>query len=98
PADIVRLETALPAALHRSRALAGDPAVAGLAGWRRQYVGIVRKGRHYLYGNFFPAQAGGSGEWRLEPVVVCDGGARFFGVEMDVKTGKITHLAFNGRV
>ncbi len=96
PVDIVRLETALPTALHRERKLQDDPGVNGLSGWRRQYVGIVRKGRHYLYGNFFPAGTGGADEWRLQPIIVCDGGARFFGVEMDAKTGKITHLAFNG--
>lgn len=62
---------------------------------RRQYVGLVRDGRRYIYGNFFPKDPGTT-EWLREPVLVCDGGADFFGVEYDVERGEFTHLAFNG--
>ena len=30
------------------------------------------------------------------PVVICDGGSAFFGVEYDVERGQITGMAFNG--
>ena len=97
--DITALEAALPAALaarHRS----SDPDWSRLdREWRRQYVGIVRGGRRFVYGNFFPrdvGEEGAPGRWRAEPVIVCDGGAAFFGVEYDVELHGITHLDFNG--
>jgi len=62
-------------------------------GWRRQYIGIVRNGRRYIYGNFFPKRD--DRLWRVEPVVYCDGGPKYFGVEYDVASRRIT-LAFNG--
>ena len=34
--------------------------------------------------------------WRREPVIVCDGGPSFFGVEYDVERGQFTHIAYNG--
>ena len=54
PADIAKLETALPAALPpvsnwRGKVLSNAP-----KGWLRQYVGFLRGGRRFIYGNFFP--------------------------------------------
>lgn len=93
-ADIAALEAALPAALaadpHHSTYLSRAP-----QGWRRQYVGIVRHGRRFIYGNFF-MRGLGDGTWQREPVIVCDGGTSFFGVDYDVETGRIVGLAFNG--
>ena len=97
PDDIAALERALPTAL----AAQGRPELAQAPqGWKRQYVGIVRSGRRYIYGNFFPedvTQASGDPErWRREPVIVCDGGPSFFGIEYDVDSGRFTHFGFNG--
>ena len=68
-------------------------------GWRRQYVGLVRGGRRFLYGNFYPRSADeyrqDPDQWRREPVMVCDGGPAFFGVEYDVESGRFTHFGFN---
>jgi hypothetical protein len=92
-ADIIALETALPAALkaeQRSRDWSAFP-----QDYMRQYVGIVRKGRRYVYGNFAPRHGGGPATDK--PIIVCDGGASFFGAEYDVGARKISHLAFNGR-
>ena len=98
--DIARLEAALPAALAAERRPAdwsGFP-----EGWRRQYIGLVRGGRRFVYGNFYPLEvdrhAGNPDRWRSEPVMVCDGGPVFFGVEYDVEANRVTHLAFNGIV
>jgi hypothetical protein len=63
--------------------------------WQRDVVGLVRDGRRYIYGNYYPLD---SGDFVETPVIVCDGGPMFFGAEYDIKAGKITHLAFNGRV
>ena len=56
--------------------------------WGRRYVGIVREGRHYIYGDYSPHGLG----------PVCDGGPAFFGAEWDVEANKFTHLAFNGAI
>ncbi len=99
-ADVAMLEAAVAAAL-RQRRNASDPDWSRFPnGWRRQYVGIVRGGRHYLYGNIYPRDAdryaSDPRRWQREPVAVCDGGPAFFGVEYDVDARRITHLAFNG--
>jgi hypothetical protein len=93
--DIAALERALPNALAARHA---DIARRFAHDWYRQYVGIVRGGRRTIYGNYFPAGiADRSGRWRSEPVIVCDGGDAFFGVEFDPATRQFTHLAFNGQ-
>jgi hypothetical protein len=97
PQPIVALEALLPAAL-RSRRAPGRPALAAdLTRWQRQYVGIVRAGRRFVYGNFFPRRHGGD-VWRTRAIVVCDGGSDYFGVEFDVAAGSVTRLDFNGPV
>jgi hypothetical protein len=91
-AEIIALETALPAALaHEPRAKNLKP----LSAFARQYVGIVRHGRRFIYGNVFPG-GGPSSDWKTMPVIVCDGGPNFFGAEYDVAAGRFTRLDFNG--
>ena len=54
----------------------------------RQYIGYYEDGRRMIYGSYFPAG------FRLEPgepVVLCDGGFRFFGAANEVR-----RLAFDG--
>jgi hypothetical protein len=97
-ADILALEAGLAAALtaqHRARSPDWSHAPHG---WLRQYVGIVRGGRRFIYGNFFPDDMPGmeAERWQHEPVRMCDGGPVFFGVEYDVETRRFTHFAFDG--
>jgi predicted small lipoprotein YifL len=105
--DIAVLEAALANALQprqeiRGRHFPNEPDWARVPqGWRRQYVGIVRGGRRFIYGNFYPRRPDGTpppGEeqWRAGPIVVCDGGPVFFGVEYDVEAGRFSQIAFNG--
>jgi hypothetical protein len=76
----------------------------------RQYAGFVVGGRPIIYVNgihrsyiesTIRAQKevlfhiAGS-DWQHEPIVVCDGGAAFFGVEYDVDSRTFRNLAFNG--
>lgn len=96
-ADIRRFEAALPKALQRPD-VPNRAAVRGAPdGWLRQYVGIVRGGHRYIYGNFVPREmmndTPGS---RHEAIVICDGGPSIFGAEYDVQGGRVTHLGFNG--
>jgi len=93
--DIAALEAALPAALTErteARALADRTPPEG---WVRQYVGLIRDGRRFVYGNFVP-QGSGPDPAPDQILMVCDGGPAFFGVEFEVEAGRITHLAFNG--
>lgn len=93
------MEAILPGALaaeQRARAMSFSDL---LNKWQRQYVGIVRGGKRYVYGNYFPvSDINERVEWRLKPMIVCDGGARFFGAEFDVAAGRMTRLDFNGRI
>jgi hypothetical protein len=103
--DVAALEAALPAALMsrpeiRVEHYSSEPIWARFPqGWRRQYVGIVRGGRHFLYGNFYSGESAADSmgdRWRREPVLICDGGPYFFGAEYDVEAGRFTQIAFNG--
>ena len=96
--DIAKLEAKLPAALALARPdLASRKWLEGApARWLRQYVGIVRGGHRFIYGNFVPDLERMRIVWRQQPQGTCDGGADFFGAEYDVEKGMFSHLAFNG--
>jgi len=100
-ADIAALEAALPAALTAQREPGQPDWSRAPQGWLRQYVGIVRGGRRYIYGSFYPRSIadpaeGRPDQWLAEPHMICDGGPAFFGVEYDVEAGRFTHMSFNG--
>lgn len=86
------LEAALPAELLKRRA-AGHPSWTNFPrAWTRQYVGIVRQGRRFVYGSFVPAG------WKTDeqqPITICDGGPAIFGAEYDPEREEFTHVAFN---
>jgi hypothetical protein len=63
----------------------------------RQYLGVVRGGRSFIYVNLFRLGKP-SDDWRSHAVVVCDGGPNFFGVEYDLSAGRFHHIGFNGSV
>ena len=101
--DIEQLEKRLPAAL-RAQPQAEQTDFGGVPiGWWRQYVGIVRDGRRFIYGNFFTAPdprcpGARTPDYAREVAIICDGGPDFFGVEFDVEAGRFTHFGFNGAV
>lgn len=98
--DIAALEAVLPQALIAASAREANEFREAPRGWRRQYGGFLRGGRRFIYGNFFPHRGAGFGhwdkDWRQAPVMICDGGHAFFGVEYDVEGRRITHVDFNG--
>jgi len=96
--DIARLEGKLPAALRLMRPDPyADLRLKGVPkGWLRQYVGIVRGGKRFIYGNFAPDTEGHRRYWQAQPIDICDGGPGNFGAEYDVEKDAISHLAFNG--
>ena len=70
-------------------------------GWWRQYVGITSHGRKVVYGNFLPRGPFDdeiAKVWKTDAQVICDGGPAIFGVEYDVATKRITHIAHNGAI
>ena len=68
--------------------------------FQRQYVGIIRHGRKYIYGNFSPKDSFvdiPAEVMRRERVItICDGGPVFFGVEFDPQARRFTQWGFNG--
>jgi hypothetical protein len=76
--------TESPAALVRNR----------LSHFRRQYAGFLRADHKTIYANLFLPEYGA--EWRHQVVMVCDGGAGFWGVEFDVTSQTFVHIAYNG--
>jgi hypothetical protein len=68
-----------------------------LAPYRRQYAGLVLRGRRIIYVNaaFFPPGEDTT-RWRETASLVCDGGDDFFGVEYDPATRRFGEIQFNG--
>ena len=60
----------------------------------RQYLGVMRGGRSFIYVNLFPP---GTRSWRSY-AVICDGGPDFFGVEYDLTAARFHHTGFNGQI
>jgi hypothetical protein len=104
-AQIRALESRLSAALAMEARQRG-PRYSQPAIFRRQYAGVLIGGRRIVYVNAFPYEVGepaGSGtpaarkfDWHRDPVVVCDGGPAFFGVEYDPEKQVFLHFEFNG--
>jgi hypothetical protein len=94
-AQIAELEQRLPEILEKNLSGQRHPSVQD---YKRQYAGLIVKERKVIYVNGFL-----SGKenrefkaWRTNPIIVCDGGEGFFGVEYDPQTKTFQSLAFNG--
>ncbi len=96
------LEMRLPQALEEALAKRkGNNAEASHIA--RQYAGFIAAGRKIIYVNAFtqretepPFPGRDPADWRHDAMIVCDGGAVFFGVEYDPETHTFSHFAFNG--
>ena len=105
PLQIRELENRLPAALALEARQRG-PRYKQPAAFRRQYAGLLIGNRRIIYVNAFPhdtgdlAKAGPPAARNFdrgrEPVIVCDGGPAFFGVEYDPAKKTFAHFEFNG--
>ena len=60
-----------------------------------QYVGIIIKGKKFIYINAF-AGSEPPKYWKEKAVIVCDGGKGFWGILYNVEAGKFSELAVNG--
>jgi len=93
--QIAELEQRLPEILEKTLSGQWHPSVQD---YKRQYAGLIVKERKIIYVNGFLSgkEDRGSAIWRTNPVVVCDGGNSFFGVEYDPQTKTFQSLGFNG--
>lgn len=103
-AQLGDLRTRLPDALDRalSKRQRNRERAVEIAG---QYAGFIIGGRKIIYVNAFPKPELAptipgmkAHDWRHEAVIVCDGGAVFFGVEYDPEKKTFANFAFNGAV
>jgi hypothetical protein len=102
PQDVLAAEKALPGFMAHAKCRAPTHPVGE---YLRQYVGIISGGRRMLYVNAVYAEivarmpgSGRSLDWRTTPIVVCDGGTAFWGVEYDVAARSFGKLTCNGKV
>jgi len=67
---------------------------------RRQYIGIISRGKKLIYLNAFPAAIGAEMDpgtnWKRDAVIICDGGDSIWGVEFDPADNSFHDLEFNG--
>ncbi|MGH8225858.1 MAG: hypothetical protein ACRER1_06875 [Gammaproteobacteria bacterium] len=90
--DIAELEKRLVPFL---KSTPSGSAVLPLTKYHRQYVGFVKDGKRYIYGNFYTPSADIKNE-ASRPVVTCDGGKHFWGVVYSMETKSFSDLQFNG--
>lgn len=91
--QIAKLETQLPA--YIGKITGNHKRVPSNIEYHRQYVGIVVGSKRFIYGNFYPSSLPAQNE-QSTPVVICDGGASFWGVVFDLELGQFFELKLNG--
>ena len=94
--QIQRLERALPGYVRFNEGR--KPVIAHTVEYHRQYVGIVVNGKRLIYGNFYPTTVSDYFDEKSTPVVVCDGGASFWGIVFEPESSVFIELQINGPV
>lgn len=77
------------------RSSTGGTSALPIKRFHRQYVGFIKGGKRYIYGNFYPAGKISLGEENT-PVIICDGGRSFWGIVFAVESKTFRDLQFNG--
>lgn len=94
PEQIQKLESLLPQYLRHGTDR--NPSIPDNVEYHRQYVGIVVNGKRLIYGNFYPASVSDIFDEKSTPVVVCDGGASFWGIVFEPESSVFLDLQVNG--
>jgi hypothetical protein len=94
--QIQRLERALPGYVRSSEGR--KPVIAHTVEYHRQYVGIIVNGKRLIYGNFYPTSVSDYFDEKSTPVIVCDGGASFWGIVFEPESSAFIDLQINGPV
>jgi hypothetical protein len=90
--NIARLEQLLVPFLT---SISGGKSALPLEHYHRQYVGFIKGGKRYIYGNFYGQSEAGRNE-SVEPVIVCDGGADFWGIVYSLDSNTFSNFYRNG--
>lgn len=92
--EIERLERSLSDYVAAHAPTLPSSLAVRLSQYKRQYIGLYQKEKKIIYVNLFLWDPGG--DWRTQAVVVCNGGATFWGIEFDLSTGAFSNLFTNG--
>lgn len=92
--EILKLEEGLESYLKKAAARRSPNLWSKLAKYKRQYVGLMRKGRKVIFANFFCDAF--DLDWKTRPVSVEDGGDCFFNVVYDSGSATFSDLQING--
>jgi hypothetical protein len=65
--------------------------ISNLKKYSFQYAGLIIDKKKYIYLNAFPET-----EFVTTPVIVCDGGVRYWGILFNINDLNFSQLAFNG--
>ncbi len=68
--------------------------ISNVQKYYRQYIGVVSKGRRFIYINAFLGPKPPI-NWLAKPVMASDGGLSFWGAIFDPETGDFSLLAIN---
>jgi hypothetical protein len=91
--EITAIDALVPNALRKA---GHAEAAKAFKSQPRQYVGLERGGKRFVYANVVTEQAATHMDLEAAPIIVCDGGEAFFGVEVDIERMAISHFAANG--
>ena len=92
--DIDVAERALPTFLKQSRNSHAREVLKQLDSYKRQYRGVVLRGRKQIFIRFFCETS--SDSWMKEETVVLDGGSCFFSLRFSPSTKTFSELWING--
>ncbi len=92
--DVLKLERGIESFLKKAAPKESQDLWTKIRTYKRQYVGITRKGRKAIFVNFFCGTFDLS--WKDAPVVVEDGGDCFFNVLYDPASAAFSDLRING--
>lgn len=96
-AEIAELEVALPRFLA-SQKQRGARIPPLSHSYNRQYVGFVKGGVRFIYGNFYPSDMPFRKAESTSAIIVCDGGPDFWGIAYRVDTREFEEPQMNGAV
>jgi hypothetical protein len=92
--DIDVAERALPTFLMQSRNPRAREVLKGLDSYKRQYRGVILRGRKQIFIRFFCEIS--SDSWMKQETVVMDGGSCFFTLRFSPATKTFSELWING--
>jgi hypothetical protein len=92
--DVLKLEKGIESFLKKAAPKGSQDLWTKIPKYKRQYIGIMRKGRKVIFVNFFCDAL--NMNWKAAPVVVEDGGDCFFNVLYDPASAAFSDLRING--